>query len=83
MTRRAVLQIGLTTTFNAIGIGAKRHSHRARKIRRDGHDIDVDVGSAMASTATEFQLDIRLVVQLDGAPFFERRTSESIPRDLV
>ncbi len=52
-------------------------------LERDGRRIEVDVDGDTTSDATDFHLDIRLAVRLDGEPFFERRTVESIPRDLV
>lgn len=52
-------------------------------LERDGHAIEVDVDGETASTARTFELNIRLAVRLDGEPFHEARTTESIPRDLV
>jgi putative CocE/NonD family hydrolase len=52
-------------------------------LERDGHAIEVDVDGDTTSTAETFDLDIRLSVRLDGEPFHEARTTESIPRELV
>jgi len=52
-------------------------------LERDGHGIDIDVDAETTSTVDAFELDIRLAVRLDGEPFHEARTTESIPRDLV
>lgn len=59
-------------------------SSRVRYVlNRDGHRIEVDVDGRTVSDATSFGLDIQLLVRLDGATFFERRTERSIPRNLV
>ncbi|MES2210750.1 MAG: CocE/NonD family hydrolase [Chloroflexota bacterium] len=52
-------------------------------LERAGHRIEVDVDGDTSSDAAAFHLDIRLDVRLDGAPFFERRTDRTIPRELV
>ncbi|HEX9550614.1 MAG TPA: CocE/NonD family hydrolase [Candidatus Limnocylindrales bacterium] len=52
-------------------------------LERDGRTVEVDVDGETTSTAAAFELDIRLAVRLDGEPFHEARTSETIPRDLV
>jgi hypothetical protein len=51
-------------------------------LERDGHRIEIDVDGDTTSNARAFDLDIRLVVRLDGTLFFERRTNRTIPRDL-
>ncbi|MCI0581501.1 MAG: CocE/NonD family hydrolase [Chloroflexi bacterium] len=51
-------------------------------LERAGHAIDIDVDGDTTSTAEAFELDIRLAVRLDGEPFHEARTIETIPRDL-
>lgn len=52
-------------------------------LERDGHRIEIDVDGKTTSDADAFDLDIRLVARLDGAPFLERRTDRMIPRNLV
>ena len=52
-------------------------------LERDGHRIEIDVDGETTSDARTFDLDIRLVVRLDGTAFFERRTDRTIPRNLV
>lgn len=52
-------------------------------LERDGHRIEIDVDGETTSDARAFDLDIRLVVHLDGTLFFERRTDRRIPRNLV
>ena len=48
-----------------------------------GHAIEIDVDGATSSTAATFEVDLRLVIRLDGQPFHEAPTRASIPRDLV
>jgi len=52
-------------------------------LERDGHRIEIDVDGETTSDANAFDLDIRLVVRLNGTPFFDRRTERKIPRNLV
>lgn len=52
-------------------------------LERDGHRIEIDVDGETTSDEGTFDLDIRLVVRLDGTLFFERRTDRMIPRNLV
>ncbi|HEX4897927.1 MAG TPA: CocE/NonD family hydrolase [Candidatus Limnocylindrales bacterium] len=52
-------------------------------LERDGHAIEVDVDGETTSTVEAFVIDIRLAVRLDGEPFHDARTTESIARDLV
>jgi hypothetical protein len=52
-------------------------------LERDGHLVDVDVDGETTSTVETFDLDIRVAVRLNGVAFFERRTMDSIPRELV
>ncbi len=52
-------------------------------LERDDHRIEIDVDGITASDEGAFHLDIRLDVRLDGLQFFERRTNEAIPRNLV
>jgi hypothetical protein len=51
-------------------------------LERDGHAIEVDVDGDTTSTSEAFEIDIRLAVRLDGEPFHDARTTESIARDL-
>ena len=50
---------------------------------QDGHRIDVRAGGETTSTETDFRMTVRLAVDLDGEPFFERDWDETIPRRLV
>jgi hypothetical protein len=52
-------------------------------LERDGHAIEVDVDGETTSSVDAFEIDIRLAVRLDGEPFHDARTTESIARDLV
>ncbi len=52
-------------------------------LERDGHRIEVDVDGDTSSDDAAFHLDVQLKVRLDGLSFFERRTEEAIPRELV
>lgn len=45
--------------------------------------IEIHADSQQTSTATDFDLTVRLEVDVDGARFFERVWSERIPRHLV
>ncbi|MEW5991975.1 MAG: CocE/NonD family hydrolase [Chloroflexota bacterium] len=61
-----------------------RMASRVRYVlERAGHVIEVAVDGATTSTLTDFQLDLRLTVHLDGQPFHEAHTDETIPRDLA
>jgi len=62
---------------------AARMASRIRYVlERDGHAIEVDVDGDTTSTVDAFEIDIRLAVRLDGEPFHDARTTESIARDL-
>jgi hypothetical protein len=52
---------------------------------RDGEltRIEIRADSRQTSTATDFDLAVRLEVDVDGARFFERSWHETIPRHLV
>ncbi|HEY4634021.1 MAG TPA: hypothetical protein VIH00_08910, partial [Candidatus Limnocylindrales bacterium] len=45
--------------------------------------IEIRAHSFQTSTATDFDLSVRLEIDVDGERFFERDWSESIPRRLV
>ena len=45
--------------------------------------IEIRATSRQRSTATDFDLEVRLEVDVDGTRFFERRWQERIPRRLV
>jgi putative CocE/NonD family hydrolase len=49
----------------------------------DGHDVDIRAAGMVASDAAGFDVRVRLAVQLDDVPFFEREWQETIPRNLV
>ena len=52
-------------------------------LERDGHRIEIDVDGDTTSDANAFDLDVRMVVRLNGTPFFDHRTERKIPRNLV
>ncbi|MEO8469836.1 MAG: CocE/NonD family hydrolase, partial [Chloroflexota bacterium] len=52
-------------------------------LERDGHRVEIDVDGETTSDKRAFELDIHLMVRLDGTVFFERRTDRTIPRNLV
>ena len=56
-----------------------------REVERDGvlTAIEIRADSARTSTATDFDLRVRLEVDIDGQRFFEREWHEVIPRHLV
>ena len=56
-----------------------------RESGRDGEltRIEIRADSRQTSTATDFDLTVRLEVDVDGVRFFERSWSERIPRHLV
>ena len=56
-----------------------------REPDRDGAltRIEIRADSRQASTATDFDLAVRLEVDVDGTRFFERAWHEVIPRNLV
>ena len=56
-----------------------------REAGRDGEltRIEIRADSRQTSTATDFDLTVRLEVDVDGVRFFERSWSERIPRHLV
>ena len=45
--------------------------------------IEIRADAHQTSTATDFDLTVRLEVDVDGERFFERDWSERIPRHLV
>jgi len=56
-----------------------------REVDRGGEltRIEIRADARQTSTATDFDLAVRLEVDVDGARFFERDWSETIPRHLV
>lgn len=56
-----------------------------REVDRDGAltAIEIRAEARQTSTATDFDLDVRLEVDMDGEQAFERAWRESIPRRLV
>jgi putative CocE/NonD family hydrolase len=57
----------------------EREADRGSELTR----IEIRADARQTSTATDFDLTVRLEVDVDGARFFERDWSESIPRHLV
>jgi pimeloyl-ACP methyl ester carboxylesterase len=56
-----------------------------REVGRYGEltGIEIRAASRQTSTATDFDLTVRLGVDVDGEPFFQREWHETIPRHLV
>ena len=71
------------TASDADPARARMASKVRYRLEREGHRVEVDVDGLTTSNVADFHLDVLLAVRLDGEPFFERRTVESIPRDLV
>jgi hypothetical protein len=59
------------------------HNEVVYRLRGDGSEILVEASGTIRTTETEFDMEVRLQVTLDGAPFFEREWQETIPRRLV
>jgi hypothetical protein len=53
------------------------------RLRDNDTEILIEASGTISSTETDFQMNVALRVTLDGAPFFERSSSETIPRRLV
>ena len=53
------------------------------RLYKDGHRIVVIADGTTVATASAFEMDVRIRVELDGAPFFERDWREEIARDLL
>jgi hypothetical protein len=53
------------------------------RLERDGQLVTVVADGTTVATATAFEMDVGIRVELDGAPFFERTWREVIPRDLL
>ena len=49
----------------------------------DGRRIVVVADGITVATATAFEMDVGIRVELDGEPFFDRAWREVIPRDLL
>jgi len=56
-----------------------------REVDRDGEltRIEIRADASQTSDATAFDLSVRLEVDVDGERFFERTTTDRIPRELV
>jgi hypothetical protein len=53
------------------------------RLDRDGRRISVVADGTTIATATAFDMTVRISVELDGEPFFERTWHEEIARDLA
>jgi putative CocE/NonD family hydrolase len=53
------------------------------RLDQDGHRIVVVADGTTIATESAFDWNVRVRVELDGAPFFEREWRERIPRDLL
>jgi putative CocE/NonD family hydrolase len=53
------------------------------RLDREGHRVVVVADGVTLAGAAAFDMTVGLRVELDGAPFFERRWHEVVPRDLV
>jgi putative CocE/NonD family hydrolase len=53
------------------------------RLRDNDTEILIEASGTISSTETDFQMNVALRVTLEGAPFFERSSSETIPRRLV
>ncbi|MEX2502980.1 MAG: CocE/NonD family hydrolase [Trueperaceae bacterium] len=52
-------------------------------LRDFGHEVRTEATARMQGDEHAFHVQIRLTVQLDGEPFFERRWDRSVPRQLM
>jgi hypothetical protein len=62
---------------------ARMHNEVVYRLQAGGAEILVEAAGTIASTETDFHMNVGLTVRLDGAPFFERSWLETIPRRLV
>jgi hypothetical protein len=62
---------------------ARMHNEVVYRLREDGSEILIEANGTIRTTATDFHMNVGLRVSLDGAPFFERGSLETIPRRLV
>ncbi len=53
------------------------------RLDQDGHRIVIRASGETTSTETDFRMAVRLEIDLDGEPFFQRDWAERIPRRLV
>ena len=53
------------------------------RLDSDGHQITIVADGTTVATATAFEMQVGIRVELDGAPFFERVWQEEIRRDLL
>ncbi|HLO35268.1 MAG TPA: CocE/NonD family hydrolase C-terminal non-catalytic domain-containing protein, partial [Candidatus Deferrimicrobium sp.] len=62
---------------------ARLHNEVVYRLREDGSEILIEANGTIRTTATDFHMNVGIRVTLDGAPFFERGSLESVPRRLV
>jgi putative CocE/NonD family hydrolase len=62
---------------------ASMHNDVVYRLRLEGTEILIEADGTTRATATDFHMDVGLVVTLDGVPFFARTWQETIPRRLV
>ncbi len=53
------------------------------RLDQEGRAITVVADGTSIATATAFDMRVRISVELDGAPFFEKTWHEAVPRDLL
>jgi uncharacterized protein len=53
------------------------------RLERDGRRIIVVADGTTVASATSYDMRVGIRVELDGAPFFEHRWHEDVPRDLT
>jgi hypothetical protein len=71
------------TAWDADPARARLDAYVVYRWREIGADVDIRARSTQTSDVESFQLSVDLDVELDGAPFFRRSWTESIPRRLV
>ncbi|HUG29594.1 MAG TPA: CocE/NonD family hydrolase [Candidatus Limnocylindria bacterium] len=74
----------LAMTASAREPGAGRFENACDyRLDRDGRLVSVVADGTTIATATAFDMTVRIRVELDGEPFFERTWHEEIARDLA
>ena len=67
-----------------VGCGHGRFENAcAYRLDQEGRHIEIVADGTTIATSTAFDMTVRIRVELDGAPFFERSWREEIPRDLA
>ena len=71
------------TARDADPADARMHNEVIYRLRSEGSEILINANGTTTASATDFDMEVGLRVNLDGAPFFERNWHETIPRQLV